>query len=49
MRSTQDEWDGVSVDIEPLPVWVAALCVLALLAVIAAVVWGVVAGWAHGG
>lgn len=43
-RQAADEWDGVSVDIEPLPLWAAVLSVLALLAVIAAVFWGVVVG-----
>ena len=47
MTDRNDEWDGVSVDVEPLPLWVAVLSVLALLAVIAAVVWGVVAGGAR--
>lgn len=46
-QAAADEWDGVSVDVEPLPLWVAVLCVLALLAVIAAVVWGVVVGGAR--
>jgi len=46
-RQAADEWDGVSVDVEPLPLWVAVLSVLALLAVIAAVVWGVVVGGAR--
>lgn len=46
MTDRNDEWDGVSVDVEPLPLWVAVLSVLALLAVIAAVVWAAVLGQA---
>lgn len=38
-QRASDEWDGVTLDIEPVPLWVAALCVLALLAIGAAVVW----------
>ena len=37
-----EEWDGVSMDIDPLPLWVAALCVLALVGIFAAVVWAAV-------
>lgn len=41
-RAASEEWDGVSVDIEPLPVWIAVLAVLALLGIFAGVVWAAV-------
>lgn len=41
-RTASEEWDGVSVDIEPIPVWIAVLAVLALLGIFAGVVWAAV-------
>lgn len=41
-RASDEEWDGVSVDIEPLPAWIAVLAVLALLGIFAGVVWAAV-------
>ena len=41
-RAASEEWDGVSVDIEPLPAWIAVLAVLALLGIFAGVVWAAV-------
>ena len=41
-QRASDDWDGVSVDIEPLPVWIAVLAVLALVGIFAAVVWAAV-------
>jgi hypothetical protein len=43
-QQASDEWDGVSVDIEPIPLWAAVLCVLALVGILAAVVWAVFFG-----
>lgn len=37
-RTASEEWDGVSVDIEPIPVWIAVLAVLALAGIFAGVV-----------
>lgn len=41
-QRASEEWDGVSVDIEPIPVWIAVLAVLALLGIFAGVVWAAV-------
>lgn len=43
-RQAAEEWDGVSMDIEPIPLWVAVLCVAALLALIAGVAYGALLG-----
>jgi hypothetical protein len=43
-RRASDDWDGVSVDIEPIPLWAAVLCVLALVGIVVAVVWAVFFG-----
>jgi hypothetical protein len=43
-RRASDDWDGVSVDIEPIPLWAAVLCALVLVGIVVAVVWAVFFG-----
>jgi hypothetical protein len=43
-QQASDEWDGVSVDFEPLPLWVATVCALVLVGIVVAVVWAVFFG-----
>lgn len=43
-RTASEEWDGVSVDIEPLPLWVAVLCLMALVTILGGVIVGVFFG-----